>query len=731
MTPRPRRPGLRPPRSVFRLNLLLAIGSAFPAPGLAQNANITVDAAQTVRTVDPRAFGINAVMWDPMVADARTIALAQAAGFGIIRIPGGSLSDVYDWSTNKSYAITTSGGQSTRGALNSWSWASGFDAFMRLAAGLDSACVATVNYGSGSPQQAAAWVAYANASPTLLGTASDVALGTDAYGTDWKTAGYWSSLRAAAPLAVDDGRNFLRVGRSAPYGVRYWEVGNEIFGTWETDCHAVPNDAYTYATEVGAPQTGFWALMKAVDPTIKIGVVMPAGEDAYANGNGSTHADPAVNPRTGATHYGWGPVMLSTLKTLGITPDFLTYHRYEQNPGQENDAVLLAAPENGVPGVTHSWAADAQSLRQELNDYLGSDGAAVELLVGENNTANSNSGKQVDSLVNGLYYADSVGNVLNTEFNSLTWWDLRNGPATTTNSEGMTVLSGNMSPSLYGWRINGDAGVLGTPSSAVTSPPETYFDPFPVYYMMKLMTHFASGGATVVGAARANARLPADAVRRAADGSLRLLVINKSPVSTFAGAISLTGFVPEAAVTTYSYGIAQDDAAQTGAGSPDLAASSLSDGSIRFTVSFAPYSATVLALQPGTPAAPAITLQPQSQAVTAGGSALFTAAASGVPLPTYQWYFNGAAISGATAASLTLSDVQMVGAGNYSVIATNLAGSATSNSAVLTVNQAASAAGGGSAGGGGGGGGAPRRWLYGACGLRLLVRRLARKAVII
>jgi alpha-L-arabinofuranosidase len=63
--------------------------------------------------------------------------------------------------------------------------------------------------------------------------------------------------------------------------------------------------------------------MKAADPTIKIGAVAVTGEDSYAN-----YTDhPAVNPRTGASHNGWTPVMLATLKSVGITPDFLIYHR--------------------------------------------------------------------------------------------------------------------------------------------------------------------------------------------------------------------------------------------------------------------------------------------------------------------------------------------------------------------------------------------------------------------
>jgi hypothetical protein len=69
----------------------------------------------------------------------------------------------------------------------------------------------------------------------------------------------------------------------------------------------------------------------------------------------------------------------------------------------------------------------------------------------------------------------------------------------------------------------------------------------------------------------------------------------------------------------------------------------------------------------------------------------FTVAASGNPTPTYQWRKGGAALAGKTSATLTLSAVTSADAGSYDCVATNSAGSATSNVATLTVNAATSA----------------------------------------
>ena len=84
-------------------------------------------------------------------------------------------------------------------------------------------------------------------------------------------------------------------------------------------------------------------------------------------------------------------------------------------------------------------------------------------------------------------------------------------------------------------------------------------------------------------------------------------------------------------------------------------------------------------------AAPVIVSQPASQVVFVGNTVTFSVTANGVPPPSYQWLKDGAPISGATAASLVLTNVQLSSAGTYSVIVSNPSGSVTSNAATLTV----------------------------------------------
>ena len=427
-----------------------------------------------------------------------------------LRFPGGSLSDDYHWASN-----TTGAGAS--------GWPTSFDNFAHVATSTGAQAFITANYGSGTPTEAADWVRYANI--------------------------------------------------TKKYAFRYWEVGNENFGSWETDGNSRPHDPYTYASRF----KDYYNQMKAVDPTIKVGAVVTTGEDSYANY--SDH--PAANPRTAKTHNGWTPVLLATLKTLGVTPDFVIHHRYAQGPGSENDDGLLHS--------SSSWNSDAADLRQQLSDYLGAAGASVELVCTENNSVHSSPGKQSTSLVNGLFLADSTGQALKTEFNALLWWDARNARET----------GNNNAAALYGWRQYGDYGMVDYAN------PAGLVDRYPTFYVAKLLQYFARGGDQFVGTASDYAGLAAYAARRA-DGSLTLLVINKSASLAQTASIAISGYTPNGSAVIRSYGIPQDEAARTGVGSPDIAQTTLAGVGASFSHTFPAYSANVITFSAAAPPPPVV-----------------------------------------------------------------------------------------------------------------------------
>jgi hypothetical protein len=470
---------------------------AKPVPTL---TTLQVSANQRLRTVDPRLFGVNAAVWDGDLDSDWTASALREMGIQALRFPGGSLADEYHWATGIS-------------GTNNWKWSTSFRDFAHLATNVGARVCLTVNYGSGSPAEAAAWVRSANVTNR--------------------------------------------------YGFQYWEIGNENYGAWETDTNARPHDPYTYALRAQA----YISQMKAVDPAIRVGVVGVMGEDNYANY--SDH--PALNARTGVKHNGWTPVLLSTLKSLGVTPDFVVYHRYSQNPTGESDTALLLS--------SASWAADAADLRQQISDYIGASGSGIELLCTENNSVSSNPGKQTTSLVNALFMADSFCQLALTEFNSFFWWDLRNGRDFTFNRD----------DALYGWRDYGDYGMVYAQS-----------DRYPVFYAAKLLSRFVNPGDALVRVTSDNPLLAAYAARHAS-GALSLLVINKCPTNVCLTQVNLDGFTPGTNAGVLSYGIPQDTAARTGIGSADLAESTLPITGASFTCSFAPYSLTVLTLPPPPP----------------------------------------------------------------------------------------------------------------------------------
>ena len=128
----------------------------------------------------------------------------------------------------------------------------GTDGFLQLGNNIGADKIISVNYGSGSVQEAAAWVNYCN---------------------------------------IIHNSNVL-----------YWNVGNEVYHQDEYDLHQYRHDAYTYAGFV----RDCHVQMKAVDSRIKIGV--EGGYDEYS----SPQRISVTNPRTGEIVNGWAPVLLST-----------------------------------------------------------------------------------------------------------------------------------------------------------------------------------------------------------------------------------------------------------------------------------------------------------------------------------------------------------------------------------------------------------------------------------
>ena len=252
---------------------------------------VTVDARKPLNVLTDQLVGAYTQMGDGDLLSDKSLGLMRSAGVNAITYPSGfdSVSQLYHWSVQRN---TPKAGNSD--ALRNPNVNPAND-FGHVAAALGHnamSAVVHVNYGSniagtggGEPKEAAAWVAYANGNPT-----DERVIGTDSGGQDWKTVGYWATLRASSPLAADDGYNFLRIGRELGLHLTLWQIGEDVpengyyggdhKGTF--DLHAPypasskDNDKRRKLKEL-SPKfyadrlTEYAAAMKAIDPNIKIG----------------------------------------------------------------------------------------------------------------------------------------------------------------------------------------------------------------------------------------------------------------------------------------------------------------------------------------------------------------------------------------------------------------------------------------------------------------------------
>jgi hypothetical protein len=202
--------------------------------------------------------------------------------------------------------------------------------------------------------------------------------------------------------------------------VSHMTVGNENYGSWETDLHAKPNDPTTYATAVA---TGYYPDIKAVDKNVPVGVV--------------------VNPGNVPD---WDTIVLANAKY-----DFVEYHFYPQGPGQESDMYLT---QQAAQDLTKQVVA----LKAELKTAGKPD---TPIYVGEIGSVYTNPGKQSWSITQGLYAGQALGEMMNEGVSRLTWW-IGFG-----NCNGN---SGNMDSSLYGWQTFGAYNVFSDGANDPTCP---------------------------------------------------------------------------------------------------------------------------------------------------------------------------------------------------------------------------------------------------------------------
>jgi alpha-L-arabinofuranosidase len=412
---------------------------------------VTVHVGQTVSVLGRAGLGVDTPPWNDNLANRAAPGLMRAAGVQELEFNGGPMSDLYHWRTGSLDPLAAAYGDSELTPKFS------FDRWAKLADSQHDAMFVHVNYGTGTPREAAAWVRYAN--------------------------------------------------RSRHYGVRNWEIGEEVYldGPLGVDVEPDGHPAAQHTAQGFAHNAlAYIKAMKAADPSIRIGIPILAV------------ADPA-NPV-----YQWDATVL---QALAPHVDFVDVHWYPLfQPG--TDAQVLATPSQIRPQLA--------GLRQLIAQ--SADGRHVAVHVGETNSAVAGS-PQTSSMTNALYLAETVPALLENKAEAVDWWALYNGQ------------QGDASTGV------GDLGLLSSGSDdcvsgSLCAPPVNA--PYPDYYGMRLVSALTAAGSRLLATDAASTAVNAHAALRP-DGSLAVLLVNTDPAKAQRVTLSLGGYRarPRAAVLSY------------------------------------------------------------------------------------------------------------------------------------------------------------------------------------
>jgi len=156
--------------------------------------------------------------------DLDVIKMMREAKLPLLRFPGGNFVSGYHWQDGI-------GPIDQRPVKKNPAWAGdepnhvGTDEWMAWCELVGCEALICVNAGNGTPEEAADWVEYCNGDTTTK----------------------FGALRA-------------KNGHPKPYGIRYWEVGNELYGDWQI--------GHCTAEEYAKRYRQFYDAMKARDPSI-------------------------------------------------------------------------------------------------------------------------------------------------------------------------------------------------------------------------------------------------------------------------------------------------------------------------------------------------------------------------------------------------------------------------------------------------------------------------------
>lgn len=353
-------------------------------------ATIRIDTTGPLAPIDPRVLGTNLPAWlNPnRLSDPTFQSRAIASGTTVMRLPGGSWSNYYDW-----LACERAGQGIDPAAECYWPWAARPTDFIDFLQATGHTAMYTVNQ-NGTAQESAALVAFFN------GDVNDTrAIGVDVRGRDWGLVSDWARLRR------DN-------GNPEPLGITLWEVGNEIYGGksgmgkdcvawgWE-DVWTCDGIEYVNGINSGPERRDgylkFRAAMRAVDSTILVGAVGVPDQRAWNN---------------------WGNEVIAE---AGDVMDFYSIHAYAYSSSPASDTEILAQPQS-------VWPDTMADIRAALDEHAA--GRRVPIAVTEYNLfamQEQDTDHLMDRAVNALFIADTIGQMMTYGVAMANQWDFAHG----------------------------------------------------------------------------------------------------------------------------------------------------------------------------------------------------------------------------------------------------------------------------------------------------------------
>ena len=328
-------------------------------------ADLQIDAGTVIRKNGHRRLvGSNIALWNQPweLGDAELHNYVRELAPAYVRIPGGSWANHYVWNGN---GVNLGDGPFDESRLKNGVWeidwsgyAPGFNVEgpeHRLASDnyhgiwhvrqlhdfvedFGASGMVTVNLGSGTPEMAAEWVRWAN-------------------------------------IKND-------------YNIRYWEIGNELEGSWELG-HLLPDGTPVSGEVIARRFKAFAEAMKAVDPEIKTG-------------------GPASSNDRGA-------FIPEILRDAGDLVDFVSFHSYPVKNRHKTEAAFYGAVGSLEPAM--------ERIRGWIEEYQPERRGGIEIAVTEWNSQVREDRTTAD-LMNGLWSAMWIGEMFRTGVDFANQWDL-------------------------------------------------------------------------------------------------------------------------------------------------------------------------------------------------------------------------------------------------------------------------------------------------------------------